>query len=153
MPGDNVVASGTLAVVASGSRFVLSAGEWPILVSGDAIRTSGFAEPGNNGRFTVAAVEASAVIVTSATLADEAEGPVVRVRVQTLPASLQGLCHEIVRDRWFGRRRDGEIVSEKIGDWAATYRGAAGSTASEAAEDGGFTPNVTKRLGKWVRIA
>lgn len=151
MPGDDVLASGTLAVVASGT-LRLTEGEWPILVSGDVIRTAGFTNAANNRRLTVQALNDLDVIVAEP-LVDEDAGAVVTVRVRTLPASLAGAAREAVRDRYLARNRDSQVVSEKIGDWSATYRGGAGSSAATAeVNDGGFGPIVARKLQPWMRI-
>jgi hypothetical protein len=153
MPGDDVLASGTLEAIAATRTFRLGApNRWPILVSGDTFRTSGFAEAANNGQFSVQAIEDGDVIVAE-DIVDEAAGAVVNVRVRTVPAVLSMCARQTVRDRYFARGRDGEVVSEKIGDWSATYRGGAGSAASTGdASDGGFTPSVARKLSAWVRI-
>ena len=151
MPGDDVLASGTLSVVASGI-LRLSAGEWPILVSGDVIRTTGFATASNNRRMTVQALDGLDCIVAE-TLVDETEGAIVLVRVRTLPASLNGIARQLTRDRFLARNRDGDVVSEKIGDWSATYRGGAGSSASTSdTSDGGFGPEIGRKLRQWQRV-
>lgn len=151
MPGDDVLASGTLAVVASGI-LRLTSGEWPILTSGDLIRTSGFATAANNRRLTVRAIDGLDCIVAE-TLVDEEAGAVVLVRVRTLPASLNGIARQLARDRFLSRNRDGDVVSEKIGDWSATYRGGAGSSASTSdTSDGGFGPEIGRKLRQWQRV-
>jgi hypothetical protein len=142
---DDVVASGLIAVASGERTLTRSAGAWPLLASGDAIEIAGFAEAANSGTFTVASRSALVLTVLEEVATEAAGSQTVTIRVRTLPAEIERAALDEAKNRWLRAQRDTSISSERIGDWAATYAGAAG-------EGQGLSPSVASRLAMRRRI-
>ncbi|HXH11160.1 MAG TPA: hypothetical protein VNP04_15535 [Alphaproteobacteria bacterium] len=145
LPGDDRL--GTYGVDATTRSFTSAAGDFPLLAAGDRIVTAGFAQPANNGTFTVESRTATAIVVTSTTVVTEAAAPNRQLRVRTLPTDLERAQIELVKALYFARQQDPAVSSVRVGDLAYTYR--------DPAEIGlmGFPPQVLGWLRPWIREA
>lgn len=153
MPGDDILPSGVMSALASDSSFNLAnvdteENRFPILVSGEYIRTSGFVNSGNNGRFKVIERTPDKLIVVG-TLIDEAPSGIVSMACRTLPRNLEGLALLELRSRYLASTRDPSITSERIGDWSADYSDPASADESDF---GGFNPRVARSLLRYQRV-
>jgi len=150
MPGDNLVASGTMSAAAADNSFNLPEDDdeyFAIIVAGEVIRTSGFTDPANNGKHTVVSRTPTKLVVAS-TLVDETASGFHRLTCQTLPADLERRCLDTVKSWYLWVKRDTSITSERLGDWSAAYA----SAPFLAADNYGLPPMVTAGLQKWARI-
>jgi len=140
MPGDNIINDVNISASSVDNSFNFS-GVFPLLVAGEAIKVTGFADPANNGTFPVVSRTGAKIIVT-ATLVTEAAGPGINMTVETLPASLQHAAIEIVTSMFNARARSRDIKAESIGDHSTTY-----------VEGSGIIPATTARaLGRWASM-
>ena len=86
-----------LAFVASGKSLTLSAGTWPLLLTGDRISISGSDEGANDKTLTVAS-RTDSVVTVEEDVSDEAEGEEITVSVSNLPADIEQAVIERVAD-------------------------------------------------------
>jgi hypothetical protein len=149
LPGDDITASGICVASGLDSSFNLTGDTFPILVSGEFIRVAGFAAAGNNGRFRVLSREEQKLIVGS-TLVDEAPSGIVTIRARNFPRDVEAWVIAEIRDRYLMSSRTGasDVSSERIGDWAATYKTTA---AGDSAEWSGLSERTARGLRGWVR--
>lgn len=147
MPDDDLL-NATIDADASDNAFVGT--DMPLLASGDSIVVAGFTNSANNGRHRVVSRSATRIGVGS-TLVTES-GTAISFTCSTLPRDLQRACLDTVVTWFQTTGRDGTVVSEKIGDWSATYRGAANNDGSNE-DTSGLPPLVAQRLRKWRRMA
>lgn len=143
LPGDSVMASG-YSLAADGSMTAPLGTLVPLVAPGDIIRISGFATPGNNGRFPVVSRTGGA-IVANAVFTPETGTIDAYLDVRTLPGELEQLCVESVKAWYFASGRDPAITSERIGDWSATY-----TIRGEGGIVGLLPPHVLQALDRWT---
>ncbi len=156
LPEEHLEGVTTLAADASDNSFRDTVGGLPPLVrAGDVIRTSGFAQASNNGRFVVSSVSgtgASMRIVVAATLATEAAGGS-RSMLFEAPvdcrsaADLDRACVETVKAAYLRRGQAADVVEQQIG--ATRVRR---SEADDVAMLG-LPPVAVGLLAPWVRRA
>lgn len=150
MPGDNLVASGTMSAAASDNSFNLPEDDelyFPIIVAGEVIRTTGFTESANNRKHTVVSRTRTKLVVAS-TLVDEPASGIHRLTCQTLPSELERRVLDVVKFWFITIRRDASLTSESLGDWSAAYA----SAPFLAADNYGLPPTVVAGLQKWARV-
>lgn len=156
MPEDSFAASGVVVAHGSDNSFEMTGSDkWPLLVSGEQIRFTGFATSGNNGTHTVVSRTEDRLYVTS-TLTHEIASGVVNISVDilgntTLPRDLQRLAMQEISAGYFSEQRDGDIKSEKIGDWSASYGGTSLGVMNELSGSG-LTARVAQGLRRYMRI-
>lgn len=155
LPGDDVISDRTSSVVASSGLFVLSGNDrFPLLVSGEYIRVTGFAVSANCGRFKVLRRTPTSLQV-EATLEDATASGVVVYACRTLPFEIEAAAVNEIKLRYYRANRDPSLASEKIGDWAATYRDPAGEFMRGVADPamyGGLEPTTGARLMRYQRM-
>ena len=148
MPDDDLI-SPDLAADATDNAFVGT--DLPLLASGDNIYVAGFNDAANNGRHIVQSRTNTRIAVRSTLVTESGTGQIT-LTCCTLPRDLQRACLDTVVAWFNSQERDSAIVSEKIGDWSATYRGAANNDGN-VAETGGLSQVVAARLARWRRLA
>lgn len=123
LPGDDVTGSATLSAAASSDAFSDSTGALPaLLVAGDWIRVSGFAQAANNGRHRVSGTPTASSVATTSALVDEAAGGTRSIFVRNLPPELERAAIEWIKARFFSRSRDGAVESEEVDGVKVSYR-------------------------------
>lgn len=126
LPDDDLTAV-DLAVDATDDSFNVTASVMPLLVLGDQIVTSGFANAANNGTFTVVSRTATKVIVSDgAALVTEAAGAEddpKTLAVRTLPYQVERAAVAIVKSQVFGRGRDPRVSAKSVGGLSISYAG------------------------------
>lgn len=150
MPPDNLIASGAMSASASDNSFNLPDDVdlyFPIIVAGEVVRTAGFTNPVNNGKFTVVSRSRTKLVVTSA-LTDEPASGVHRLTCQTLPADLERRALDTIKFWFITIKRDMSITSESLGDWSAAYA----SAPFLAADNYGLPPIVAAALNRYARV-
>lgn len=151
LPGDDISPSGVTAANAIDSSFELVGTDttFPILVSGEYVRVTGFALPSNNGRFKVVRRELQKLYV-EATLVDEQPSGVVNFVSRNLPFDIEGAAVMEIKARYLSQRRDPSIKSESIGDWSTSYGNTLGT--GNAGSTGGLNEATAGRLDKYMRL-
>lgn len=150
LPGDDITASGITAV-ASDSSFNYSDGTFPILVSGEYIRATGFTG-GNNGRFKVLSRTLTKLIVDGS-LTDETGGMLATIASRTLPRDLESAAIHEIRYRYQTQRRDPSVSSERLGDWGASYSDPGqASSRLRGVDAAGLHETTAMRLIRWQRL-
>lgn len=149
MPDDDLICSGTMTVSGAANAFLHSESDFPILVSGERIRVTGFSNAENNGRFTVLSRSAGEVIVAEPLVQEDAPvGTLTRMFTRTLPADLESIVLDELRERYLSLNRSSTLKGERLGDWSVTYE-----TYGDGTDElRGFSPRVQNRVERWVRI-
>lgn len=151
MPSDDIVGGANISVSGVDNSFNDSASGFPLLIPGDTIRTSGFTNSGNNGRFTVVS-RTAAKIVVSGTLTTEAGSAetIKNIAVRTLPHDIEMACLETIKIWYLNRATDPSVLSKSVGDLKVTY----GYGWVEGDVGRGGIPLAGMRLLKpWIRAA
>lgn len=150
LPGDDISPSGTVAVDHDEQSFSLTGDTFPILVSGEFFRTTGFGLTANNGRHRVLSRTPTKLIVSTALLSEAPSGTV-NFFFRNLPKDLEGFVVKEVKFRYQRQLRDLSITGEKLGDWAVEYVGKKAVDPTELA-NGGLFPEVARGLDRYVRV-
>lgn len=124
LPGDDF--SGVITATSSDNSYN-STGFHPLLVAGDIVLASGFANAENNGRKVVTSATTSKIIVDDS-LTDESL--TATLTLHNVPGWLERAAIDLVSMAFSARDRDGSLESERIGDASATYAVGSDSAAS-----------------------
>jgi hypothetical protein len=150
LPGDDVVLSDCEADSATASfKLVGSDQTFPILVSGERFRVTGFNNAANNGWFTALQRTPTSIIVDRVLVSETASG-VVNFECRNLPRDLESAAVFEIKARYLSQYRDPSIKSESLGDWSASYGNTLGT--GSAGETGGLNEVTAAQLGRYVRL-
>lgn len=117
LPDDDI--EQIVTVDASSSSFLGT--NFPLLVKGDRISVSGYADDANNGVFTVVDADDSSISV-DASLVDETPNEDVLIEVRNLPYDVERAVIEMVRSWSVGNERDPSLEQESITNvWKGKY--------------------------------
>ena len=117
-PDEDINASG-LAVFGGSDSFAVD--DPPLLVPGDVIETTGFAEADNNGMFPVLRRTASGIEVGGDLVTEVAAPATARIKVRSLDRTFERLCVQTVKAWFIGSDSNPAVTAEKIGDWSVRY--------------------------------
>ena len=122
--------------------------EFPLLVAGDRVTSSGFTDDANNGVLTVVSRTSGKIIVSGGSLVDEVADPggAQVLRVSTLPHDVGRAALEAAKAWSFTRTRDPTVRSRRIAEMAYTYDLDQFGSTMEA-----LPPRAISLLRPWVR--